>query len=294
MPNKVANNLTITFNLKALIDARCTDTILWSITSFIGILLTFLHSIPLITNSWVYVIEPRPINKTNENGDFLVLFFKSYLIIRNAEIERRCHWNPIFTGEDLTEYSSATLAIENRLAVPATMHIIGAILCYLAFFFGTIGHLKRNSQSLISAIIYICGGLIILMGVLQFVCVVDDEMAPRMKPNAAGEPSKFKFQYGDVSDKIKVIPGLAAHVRHTQMEKALLGVQMPEAMKRESEYAIFNSFSHRIPPTTAFGSISPNSSPLPFDNSLISSPPPDVSLIKYHSSFPYKHMKANA
>lgn len=35
------------------------------------------------------------------------------------------------------------------------------------------------------------------MGVLQFVCVVDDEMAPRMKPNAAGEPSKFKFQYGE-------------------------------------------------------------------------------------------------
>lgn len=30
----------------------------------------------------------------------------------------------------------------------------------------------------------------------MFVCVVDDELAPRMKPNAAGEPSKFSFKYG--------------------------------------------------------------------------------------------------
>lgn len=36
-----------------------------------------------------------------------------------------------------------------------------------------------------------------LVGVLQFVCVVDDELAPRMKPNAAGEPSKFSFVYGN-------------------------------------------------------------------------------------------------
>ena len=39
-------------------------------------------------------------------------------------------------------------------------------------------------------------GLIVLIGVLQVICVVDDEMAPRMKPNAAGEPSVFTFRYG--------------------------------------------------------------------------------------------------
>ena len=39
-------------------------------------------------------------------------------------------------------------------------------------------------------------GLVVLIGVLQVICVVDDEMAPRMKPNAAGEPSAFSFRYG--------------------------------------------------------------------------------------------------
>ncbi|KAK6763837.1 hypothetical protein RB195_024243 [Necator americanus] len=28
------------------------------------------------------------------------------------------------------------------------------------------------------------------------VCVVDDELAPRMKPNSSGEPSKFSYSYG--------------------------------------------------------------------------------------------------
>lgn len=37
-----------------------------------------------------------------------------------------------------------------------------------------------------------------LVGVLQFVCIVDDELAPRMKPNAAGEPSEFSFVYGNL------------------------------------------------------------------------------------------------
>uniref|UniRef100_A0A1I7Y6Z6 G_PROTEIN_RECEP_F1_2 domain-containing protein n=1 Tax=Steinernema glaseri TaxID=37863 RepID=A0A1I7Y6Z6_9BILA len=38
--------------------------------------------------------------------------------------------------------------------------------------------------------------LVVAVAVLQFVCIVDDELSPRMKPNAAGEPSKFNFKYG--------------------------------------------------------------------------------------------------
>lgn len=35
-----------------------------------------------------------------------------------------------------------------------------------------------------------------MAGVLQLICVVDDEMYPRMKSNAAGEPSNYNFYYG--------------------------------------------------------------------------------------------------
>uniref|UniRef100_A0A915AYL7 Uncharacterized protein n=1 Tax=Parascaris univalens TaxID=6257 RepID=A0A915AYL7_PARUN len=144
------------------------------------------------------------------------------LYLSQKEAELQCQWNPIFTGEDLTEFSSATLAIENRLAVPALMHVIGATICYAAFCFGALGHIERNSRTLLSAILYICGGLIVLMGVLQFVCVVDDELAPRMKPNAAGEPSKFTFHY----------------VRRAEVEKAM-SVTPIEALKRGSLCGVY-------------------------------------------------------
>ncbi|VDO58846.1 unnamed protein product [Haemonchus placei] len=39
-------------------------------------------------------------------------------------------------------------------------------------------------------------GIILSTAVLMVVCVVDDELAPRMKPNSAGEPSKFSYLYG--------------------------------------------------------------------------------------------------
>lgn len=35
------------------------------------------------------------------------------------------------------------------------------------------------------------------VAVMQYVCVVDDEMAPRMKPTPEGEDSPYKFYYGD-------------------------------------------------------------------------------------------------
>lgn len=38
-------------------------------------------------------------------------------------------------------------------------------------------------------------GLCLFAAVLQLIAAVDDEMAPRMKPNAAGDPSPFSYYY---------------------------------------------------------------------------------------------------
>ncbi|VBB32516.1 unnamed protein product, partial [Acanthocheilonema viteae] len=187
---------------QVVIAARCTDPLLWIFSSFLGLFVSALQSIPLATNGWIYVTEPRPYNKTNENGDLMdtiFLYNAGYFVIcrehkeeaaedirsylSNEEAAYQCYWNPILTGKDLTEFSSATLAIEGRLALPTSMHIIGVIICYMAFYFGLIGHIKRSSKTLLAAIMYIFGGLVVLIGVLQFVCIVDDELAPRMKPN---------------------------------------------------------------------------------------------------------------
>ncbi|VDM36995.1 unnamed protein product [Toxocara canis] len=262
---------------QAIINARCTDALLWSFTSLIGIVVACLHSIPLLTNSWVYLTEPRPFNKTNENGEFLETVFHyraGYfqmcrehisnvydtddiaLYLSRKESELQCQWNPIFTGEDLTEFSSATLAIENRLAVPALMHVIGATMCYVAFCLGALGHIKRNSRTLLSAILYICGGLVVLMGVLQFVCVVDDELAPRMKPNAAGEPSKFTFQY----------------VRRAEVDNTMY-ITPAEPVKRGSLCGVY-------PPAHSTSSKLQKSSVSPSHMQIPPPPPPRLSSIK--------------
>ncbi|VDD90928.1 unnamed protein product [Enterobius vermicularis] len=39
-------------------------------------------------------------------------------------------------------------------------------------------------------------GFFILVSVLQFICIVDDELGHRMKPTAFGEASKFSYHYG--------------------------------------------------------------------------------------------------
>lgn len=48
--------------------------------------------------------------------------------------------------------------VSGRLALPTSMHIIGVTICYMAFYFGLIGHIKRSSKTLLAAIMYIFGG----------------------------------------------------------------------------------------------------------------------------------------
>ncbi|KHJ98964.1 hypothetical protein OESDEN_01055 [Oesophagostomum dentatum] len=73
------------------------------------------------------------------------------LYLRKSESAYKCYLNPLFSHEDLTDHSVASLAVIS---------------------------------------------IILSTAVLMVVCVVDDELAPRMKPNSAGEPSKFSYLYG--------------------------------------------------------------------------------------------------
>uniref|UniRef100_A0A7E4W5R7 Claudin n=1 Tax=Panagrellus redivivus TaxID=6233 RepID=A0A7E4W5R7_PANRE len=184
---------------------------------YLGIAVMLMQIVPLFFQNWLYVTEPRPLNLTDEKGELVEAEFeyeagyfqvcrtlgKNFTTIKNlehyinaAELRRWCHWNSIYTEIDLSDFSFATNMIMIRLGVPTLMHIVGAVLCVFGFVIGVIGYSKRNSCSIISAIFYVIGGLTVAMAILQFVCVVDDEMAPRMKLNAAGEPSLFAFCYG--------------------------------------------------------------------------------------------------
>ncbi|TMS36537.1 hypothetical protein L596_003680 [Steinernema carpocapsae] len=199
---------------RLIIRAKCTDSVLWRFTTLIGAFVIVMYTVPIFMNNWVFLTEPRLINQVDENGEQLDAIFyyeagyfemcrefrsndtQAIINASSDTFDRRCHWNPTFTGEDLGEFSVATLAIMQRLGYPSLMHVIGCITCYIAYGFTIVGHYSRSARTLQAAILYICGGLVVAVAVLQFVCIVDDELSPRMKPNAAGEPSKFSFRYG--------------------------------------------------------------------------------------------------
>ncbi|CAI4225666.1 unnamed protein product [Auanema sp. JU1783] len=268
---------------KMFIEARCTDNILFATAMLFGFIVILSQSLPIILNDWVLLTEPREINRTSENGDimettfhyhtgyfqlcrFVVFNFTgtTYTSEELSDEDRRhqCHLNPLITQKDLGDFSVASLAIIVRLGIPALLHISGATICWLALFLGIFGHLNRTKSTLFSSICYIMGSIILSTAVLMVVCVVDDELAPRMKPNAAGEPSQFSYKYGypffsaalsflpveicaclqaflffrrypSVVEKLRFVPGLEAKLRNAQLDKEL-GIPPLEPVRRGS------------------------------------------------------------
>uniref|UniRef100_A0A914CBS1 Uncharacterized protein n=1 Tax=Acrobeloides nanus TaxID=290746 RepID=A0A914CBS1_9BILA len=216
---------------KWLIHTKCTDDSRHFWQCIIGLLVLGMQIPPILLPNWLNIVEPRTINKTDDKGDIMevpfdyhagyfkicrefnenytaygvsefedkqLYFFMSFIknFIGTPEFSYMCNWNPIYTGEDLTEFSFATIGILARLTVPALMHIIGASFCVMAFLLSLYGYWRKDVKTVYAAILYVLGGIVVSMSVLQFICIVDDEMHPRMKPNAAGEPSKFNYKYG--------------------------------------------------------------------------------------------------
>ncbi|CAJ0955341.1 unnamed protein product, partial [Mesorhabditis belari] len=283
---------------KFVIEARCTDKILFSIAATIGVIVVFLQSLPIVLNNWVYVTEPRPINKTGLEGEqqeavfhynigYLQIcrrfleseppnhnFNYTYDMIPQKERDYQCHLNPLITREELgDEFSLASLAISARLGLSTLLHLIGTIICGMALILATTGHLRHTMHTMISGVCYICGCLILSTAVLMLVCVVDDELSPRMKMSSSGEATKFSFAYGypfwssvssilpvqmcaclqsflyfrrfpTVVEKLQYVPGLEEKLRNAQMDKEL-GIPPMEIHKRGSlaSYMPFPSFS---------------------------------------------------
>ncbi|CAB3400455.1 unnamed protein product [Caenorhabditis bovis] len=268
---------------KFIIEARCTDNMLFSGAVVVGGFVLVMQTFPIFMNNWVLLTEPRPINKTTENGEQMESTFhyntgyfqicrmhinnNSGIIYDEIEIPRsesdyKCYLNPMFSQRDISDFSLASLAVILRLGYPALLHVSGALVCCLAFFLGVLGHVRMSAYTLFSTITYICGSIVLCIAVLMVVCVVDDELAPRMKPNAAGEPSKFSYYYGppffssalsfipvqicacfhaflyfrrypSVVEKLKFVPGLEAKRKRAQLDKEL-GIPPIESFRRGS------------------------------------------------------------
>ncbi|KAL3073187.1 hypothetical protein niasHT_035463 [Heterodera trifolii] len=214
-----------------LINMRCSDRSIWVLSVLLGVVVLGSQTAPIFLLNWVLIREPRPLNITRLGGPVagvddqgpleipfeynagyfgmcrqrLPLNLSSAEGAIAAQVDQlvpilapdMCVWNSIYTGgEEIGEFSVATNAVTVRLLIPTILHCSGSLLTAFGLLCSLVGHSEQSWKSVCAAILYVFGGLVVLVGVLQVICIVDDEMAPRMKPNAAGEPSAFSFHYG--------------------------------------------------------------------------------------------------
>ncbi|KRZ45937.1 Glucose-induced degradation protein 4 -like protein, partial [Trichinella pseudospiralis] len=210
-----------------LVHMKCTKQAIAAFNfSLLTVIVTFLI-LSLGLDYWVYTIEPRTVNLTDDFGDYM-----EFLQIYHLGYWRICRESFIDADENVTkvqlEYlshdtsskysclfvmgvanadvlisfgvTSGAIAIQDsfsdRMLLMLALHFIALLLTFVGFGFTINGYLKSNKQSIFAAIIHIAAGICISVCIMQFVCVVEDEMSARVKPTAEGEPSKYKSYYG--------------------------------------------------------------------------------------------------
>uniref|UniRef100_A0A0K0EER0 Uncharacterized protein n=1 Tax=Strongyloides stercoralis TaxID=6248 RepID=A0A0K0EER0_STRER len=213
--SKCNKNIKHGFITKKIINFRLHDGVLLSIFIIVAIIAVVMNSLPLLNTNWIHVVEPKPIKRGDSKGDIINLMYefdagyfhvcRKYIFNENITeyfyenetfyFETECHWSSSFSLDELSEYSTATVAILQRIFIPSTMHIIGCFLNITALILGVYGYFDKSLKTLTSAIFLTIGSLSVAVAVLQVVCIVDDEMSSRIKPNAAGELSLYSFKY---------------------------------------------------------------------------------------------------
>ncbi|KAI6170372.1 Voltage-dependent calcium channel gamma-5 subunit [Aphelenchoides bicaudatus] len=194
----------------------CSGSYLVWASRFLGVLAILMQIPPLFLLNWIEIQEPKTVNQTNDQGELLeapftfrlgyfqvcrepaenMTEFKVDPIKVRRNFPKLCVMNPVFTDDDLSDYSFVSSIILSRLLVPAILQILGCGLGIVALFLSFVGQIKHNKQSIYASFCYITSALFIFVAVLQFICAVDDEMNARMKPTLTGEPSSFDFKYG--------------------------------------------------------------------------------------------------
>ncbi|KFD57774.1 hypothetical protein M514_01444 [Trichuris suis] len=98
--------------------------------------------------------------------------------------------------DDLTSFSIAGGAIASRMLLMLFLHFIALLLASVGFIFAVNGYMQNNKKCITAAVVHVMAGILLSIGLMQFICVVDDEMNTRLKPTSEGEPSKYKSYYG--------------------------------------------------------------------------------------------------
>lgn len=70
---------------QTVINTRCTEHLLWTTSSALGVLVLVAQVPPIFLRNWVHIIEPRPINRTNDKGEIMVFKFLKLILCLNVD-----------------------------------------------------------------------------------------------------------------------------------------------------------------------------------------------------------------
>ncbi|VDO55322.1 unnamed protein product [Haemonchus placei] len=106
-----------------IIEAKCTDDVLFISAAIFGAVVLILQTFPIFMNNWVFLTEPRPINKTNENGEQIESTF--HYNVGYFQVCRTYKSNE--SGIVYNDYEITSTLLKNMLYVPFQVCIIIAL-----------------------------------------------------------------------------------------------------------------------------------------------------------------------
>uniref|UniRef100_A0A5S6QNS2 Uncharacterized protein n=1 Tax=Trichuris muris TaxID=70415 RepID=A0A5S6QNS2_TRIMR len=217
----LTRNLSTGSFVDSIVYMKCTRRSLALFNFFLVTLVMVALLFALCLDYWVYTVEPRMVNLTDEFGELKELLFHFHLgywrICRQAIVdpegnltaaEQRYLENDksvqftclhkLSTPEedDLTSFSIAGGAIGSRMLLMLFLHFTALLLTSVGFIFAVNGYLHSNKKCITAAVVHVMAGILLSICIMQFICIVDDEMNTRLKPTSEGEPSKYKSYYG--------------------------------------------------------------------------------------------------
>ncbi|KAI6189781.1 Voltage-dependent calcium channel gamma-5 subunit [Aphelenchoides bicaudatus] len=169
----------------------CSGSYLVWASRFLGVLAILMQIPPLFLLNWIEIQEPKTVNQTNDQASFDLIkdliklcefqgelleapftFRLGYFQVCREPAEnmtefkvdpikvrrnfpKLCVMNPVFTDDDLSDYSFVSSIILSRLLVPAILQILGCGLGIVALFLSFVGQIKHNKQSIYASFCYI-------------------------------------------------------------------------------------------------------------------------------------------
>ncbi|KAK3091812.1 hypothetical protein FSP39_022801 [Pinctada imbricata] len=156
----------------------CSTRIL-TLTSFVlGAISVGTLSLSVATDSWLFMVDPITKKMDNET--------RTIQVTTNSGLWKVC-----------TIFGTATVKGNNRMSV--FFPVASLMFMVMATILAIIGNIREDVKTLLAAVAYISGALLLAIGIILYISAINDEVGHRMKTSdskEAGPMNSFRYWYG--------------------------------------------------------------------------------------------------